>query len=56
MLKARNDRSIAAGARPGSRSLRHHTQPMRQFGAAARQMLETAAAKRWGAVQLHLSA
>src|SRR5262252_8193772 len=32
----------------GSRSLRHHIQPMRQCGAAARQMLETAAAKRWG--------
>jgi isoquinoline 1-oxidoreductase subunit beta len=32
----------------GSRSLRHHIQPMRQCGAAARQMLETVAAKRWG--------
>jgi isoquinoline 1-oxidoreductase beta subunit len=32
----------------GSRSLRHHIQPMRQCGAAARQMLETTAAKRWG--------
>jgi isoquinoline 1-oxidoreductase subunit beta len=32
----------------GSRSLRHHIQPMRQCGAAARLMLETAAAKRWG--------
>jgi len=32
----------------GSRSLRHHIQPMRQCGAAARQMLETAAAQRWG--------
>src|SRR5260370_5280319 len=32
----------------GSRSLRHHIQPMRQCGAAARQMLEAAAAKRWG--------
>jgi len=32
----------------GSRSLRHHIQPMRQCGAAARLMLEAAAAKRWG--------
>jgi len=32
----------------GSRSLRHHIQPMRQMGAAVRQMLEHAAAKRWG--------
>jgi len=32
----------------GSRSLRHFIQPMRQCGAAARQMLEQAAAKRWG--------
>src|SRR5438128_2407658 len=32
----------------GSRSLRHHIQPMRQCGAAARQMLEAAAARRWG--------
>jgi len=32
----------------GSRSVRHFIQPMRQCGAAARQMLETAAAKRWG--------
>ena len=32
----------------GSRSLRHFIQPMRQCGAAARQMLEAAAAKRWG--------
>src|SRR5207248_4666316 len=32
----------------GSRSLRHHIQPMRQCGAAARQMLESAAAQRWG--------
>jgi len=31
----------------GSRSLRHHIQPMRQCGAAVRQMLEAAAAKRW---------
>jgi isoquinoline 1-oxidoreductase subunit beta len=32
----------------GSRSLRHHVQPMRQMGAAVRQMLEQAAAKEWG--------
>jgi isoquinoline 1-oxidoreductase subunit beta len=32
----------------GSRSLRHFIQPMRQCGAAMRQMLETAAAQRWG--------
>ena len=32
----------------GSRSTRHFFQPMRQVGAAARMMLEAAAAKRWG--------
>lgn len=32
----------------GSRSMRHFLQPMRQVGAAMRQMLEQAAAKRWG--------
>jgi isoquinoline 1-oxidoreductase subunit beta len=32
----------------GSRSMRHFIQPMRQCGAAMRQMLETAAAQRWG--------
>ncbi len=32
----------------GSRSLRHFLRPMREMGAAARQMLETAAADRWG--------
>jgi isoquinoline 1-oxidoreductase beta subunit len=31
----------------GSRSLRHHIQPARDIGAAARRMLETAAAQRW---------
>ena len=31
----------------GSRSVRHFIQPMRQCGAAARHMLELAAAKRW---------
>ena len=33
----------------GSRSIRHFTQPMRACGAAARQMLEHAAALAWGA-------
>ena len=32
----------------GSRSTRHYLIPMRQMGAAARTMLEAAAAKRWG--------
>jgi isoquinoline 1-oxidoreductase beta subunit len=32
----------------GSRSLRHFIQPMRQCGAAARRMLEQAAATQWG--------
>ena len=32
----------------GSRSTRHYLVPMRQVGAAARMMLETAAAQRWG--------
>ena len=32
----------------GSRSTRHFIKPMRQVGAAARMMLEDAAAKRWG--------
>ncbi len=32
----------------GSRSLRHFVQPMRQIGASVRQMLEAAAAARWG--------
>jgi len=32
----------------GSRSVRHFIQPMRQCGAAARLMLELAAAKKWG--------
>ncbi len=40
----------------GSRSLRHHIQPMRQCGAAARQMLEAAAAKRWGVDPSEVSA
>lgn len=32
----------------GSRSTRHYLQPMREVGAAARTMLEAAAAKQWG--------
>ena len=32
----------------GSRSTRHYLMPMRQIGAAARAMLENAAARRWG--------
>ena len=32
----------------GSRSMRHHIQPMRQMGAAVRSMLEQAAATEWG--------
>ncbi len=32
----------------GSRSTRHYLMPMRQIGASARSMLESAAAKRWG--------
>jgi isoquinoline 1-oxidoreductase subunit beta len=32
----------------GSRSTRHYLLPMREIGASARTMLETAAAKRWG--------
>ena len=32
----------------GSRSMRHHIQPMRQMGAAVRSMLEQAAAQKWG--------
>ncbi len=32
----------------GSRSVRHFIQPMRHIGASVRQMLEIAAAKRWG--------
>ncbi|SNR80787.1 isoquinoline 1-oxidoreductase, beta subunit [Methylobacillus rhizosphaerae] len=32
----------------GSRSMRHHFEPMRRIGATARMMLETAAAAKWG--------
>ena len=32
----------------GSRSMRHHFQPLRRIAAAARQMLEQEAAARWG--------
>ena len=39
----------------GSRSMRHFLQPMRQMGAAVRQMLEAAAAASWGvdATEVH---
>ncbi|NOG69903.1 xanthine dehydrogenase family protein molybdopterin-binding subunit [Roseicella sp. DB1501] len=40
----------------GSRSTRHFLQPMRECGAAARQMLEAAAAKRWGVPAEQVSA
>lgn len=40
----------------GSRSVRHFVQPMRQCGAAMRQMLEQAAAKRWGVDQADVKA
>ena len=40
----------------GSRSVRHFIQPMRQCGAAARQMLETAAAKKWGVPESEVQA
>src|SRR5215470_4639938 len=40
----------------GSRSMRHGVQPMRQCGAAMRQMLEAAAAKRWGVAAAEVQA
>ena len=40
----------------GSRSTRHFMQPMRECGAAARAMLEAAAAKRWGVPVAQVSA
>jgi isoquinoline 1-oxidoreductase beta subunit len=40
----------------GSRSIRHFTQPMRACGAAARQMLEQAAAVTWGVSSTECSA
>jgi isoquinoline 1-oxidoreductase subunit beta len=40
----------------GSRSLRHFIQPMRQCGAAARLMLEMAAAQRWGVAAAEVQA
>jgi len=40
----------------GSRSVRHFIQPMRQIGAAARHMLETAAARRWNVDVAEVSA
>jgi isoquinoline 1-oxidoreductase beta subunit len=40
----------------GSRSTRHFMQPMRECGAAARMMLEAAAAKRWGVSESEVEA
>jgi isoquinoline 1-oxidoreductase beta subunit len=40
----------------GSRSVRHFIQPMRQCGAAARLMLEQAAAKKWGVAESEVQA
>src|SRR5262245_36102136 len=40
----------------GSRSVRHFIQPMRQCGAAARAMLESAAAKKWGVAPAEVEA
>lgn len=40
----------------GSRSIRHFIQPMRQCGAAMRQMLEQAAAKQWGVAAAEVTA
>jgi isoquinoline 1-oxidoreductase subunit beta len=40
----------------GSRSVRHFIQPMRQCGAAARHMLELAAAKRWRVARAEVDA
>jgi isoquinoline 1-oxidoreductase subunit beta len=40
----------------GSRSVRHFIQPMRQCGAAARLMLEQAAAKKWGVPESEVQA
>ena len=40
----------------GSRSTRHYLLPMRQIGACARTMLESAAAKRWGVAATEVKA
>jgi isoquinoline 1-oxidoreductase beta subunit len=40
----------------GSRSMRHWFEPMRRCGAAARQMLEAAAAQRWGVPVVEVAA
>jgi isoquinoline 1-oxidoreductase subunit beta len=40
----------------GSRSTRHYLMPMRQIGAAARMMLEAAAAKRWNVAATEVKA
>src|SRR5438128_5759 len=48
VVQAVGDEAIYGGQNTdGSRSLRHFLLPMRQMGAAARQMLEAAAAPRW---------
>ena len=39
---------VSRATTDGSRSTRHYLVPMRQIGAAARTMLEAAAAKKWG--------
>lgn len=43
-----DERKFGAQNTDGSRSMRHFFAPMRRVGAAARQMLESAAAARWG--------
>lgn len=49
VVQAPGDEAVYGGQNTdGSRSLRHFLGPMRQMGAAVRQMLETAAAKTWG--------
>jgi isoquinoline 1-oxidoreductase beta subunit len=40
----------------GSRSMRHHFEPLRRIGAAARRMLEEEAAARWGVAVSQVSA
>jgi isoquinoline 1-oxidoreductase beta subunit len=49
VVQAVGDEAVYGGQNTdGSRSLRHFLLPMRQMGAAVRQMLETAAAEAWG--------
>jgi isoquinoline 1-oxidoreductase subunit beta len=48
VVQARGDEATYGGQNTdGSRSVRHFLLPMRQMGAAVRQMLETAAARTW---------